>query len=151
MHAYAANEVGTGGKTPLHLWIIGVLSLLWNLVGAFDYLATQTKMESYMSNFTQEQLDYFYSIPAWAVSGWAIGVWGAVVGSVGLLLRKRWAEWAFCLSLVGMAVSTLHSFVLSNGAEIMGSGGVVFSLVIWVVAIFLYIYSRNQAKAGVLT
>jgi hypothetical protein len=151
MHAYASNEVGGRVKTPVHLWIVAVLSLLWNLVGAFDYLATQTKMESYMSQFTQEQLDYFYSIPAWAVSGWAIGVWGAVVGSVGLLLRKRWAEWAFCLSLVGMAVSTIHSFLLSNGLEIMGSGAVVFSLVIWIVAIFLYVYSRKQAKAGVLT
>jgi hypothetical protein len=151
MHAYASNEFGERVKTPVHLWIVAVLSLLWNLVGAFDYLATQTRMESYMSQFTQEQLDYFYGIPAWAVSGWAIGVWGAVVGSVGLLLRKKWAEWAFCLSLFGMAVSSIHSFLLSNGMEIMGSGAVVFSLVIWIVAIFLYVYSRKQAKAGVLT
>jgi hypothetical protein len=151
MHAYASNEVGGRVKTPVHLWIVAVLSLLWNLVGAFDYLATQTKMESYMGQFTQEQLDYFYSIPAWAVSGWAIAVWSGVVGSVGLLLRKKWAEWAFCLSLIGMAVSSLHSFLLSNGMEIMGSGAVVFSLVIWIVAIFLYVYSRKQAKAGVLT
>lgn len=151
MHAYASNEVGGRVKTPVHLWIVAVLSLLWNLVGAFDYLATQTRMESYMGQFTQEQLDYFYSIPAWAVSGWAIAVWSGVVGSVGLLLRKKWAEWAFCLSLLGMAVSSLHSFLLSNGMEIMGSGAVVFSLVIWIVAIFLYVYSRKQARAGVLT
>jgi hypothetical protein len=151
MNANASNEVGGRARTPVHLWIVAVLSLLWNLMGAFDYLATQTQMESYMSKFTQEQLDYFYSIPAWAVSGWAIAVWSSVVGSVGLLLRKRWAEWAFCLSLVGMAVSTIHSFFLSNGLEIMGGGAVLFSIVIWVVAIFLYVYSRNQAKAGVLT
>ena len=50
-----------------------------------------------------------------------------------------------------MAVSSLHSFLLSKGMEIMGAGAVVFSLVIWIVAIFLYVYSRKQARAGVLT
>ncbi|MCP4895894.1 MAG: hypothetical protein GY906_02880, partial [bacterium] len=35
--------------TPIHLWIVGVLALLWNAMGAFDYLATQLKLEFYMS------------------------------------------------------------------------------------------------------
>ena len=50
----------TGGetrrRTPVHLWIVGVLALLWNLMGAFDYLATQLELEFYMSGFTEEQL-----------------------------------------------------------------------------------------------
>ena len=151
MNANASNKGGVPSKTPLHLWVVGVLALLWNLVGAFDYLATQLKFESYMSQFTEAQLDYFYGFPKWAVSGWAFGVWGAVVGSIFLLLRRRWAVWAFGASLVGMVVSSIYSFLLSNGAEIMGGGGTVFTIVIWVVAIFLFIYARNQAKAGVLT
>lgn len=36
----------------------GVIAVLWNLVGVFDYLATQLKIESYMGNFTPEQLDH---------------------------------------------------------------------------------------------
>ena len=46
-------------KTPVHLWIVGALSLIWNAVGAFDYAATQYRIESYMSQFTAEQLEYF--------------------------------------------------------------------------------------------
>ena len=43
-------------KAPVHLWIVGGLSLLWNAFGAFDYLMTQLQVEAYMSQFTEEQL-----------------------------------------------------------------------------------------------
>ncbi len=86
---------GQTTKAPLHLWIVGVLAVLWNAIGAFDYSATQLRIEAYMSAFTPEQLEYFYSFPAWAVAAWAFGVWGALLGSIALLLRKAWAVWAF--------------------------------------------------------
>jgi len=137
-------------KTPVHLWIVGVLALLWNAMGAFDYLATHLQLEFYMSQFSEEQLAYFYGFPAWAVAGWAFGVWGAFAGSIGLLLRKKWSVWAFGISLAGMVVSSIYNLVLSNGAEIMGSGGMIFTAFIWVVAIFLFLYARVQANQGVL-
>jgi hypothetical protein len=138
------------GKVPIHVWIVGVLALLWNGMGAFDYLATQLKLDFYMSQFSEQQLVYFYGLPSWAVAAWAFGVWGSVVGTIGLLMRRRWAVWAFAVSLAGMALSSIYSFGISNGAEVMGTGGVIFSLVIWVVAIFLLIYSWSQSKTGVL-
>ena len=147
------NESSTGvarAKTPVHLWIVGVLALLWTLMGAFDYLATQLKLEFYMSQFNEEQLAYFTSFPAVAVAFWAFGVWGALVGAIGLLLRKKWAVWAFAVSIVGLLGTTIYNFGMSNGAEIMGSGAVTFTIVIWVVAIFLQVYACTQSKRGVL-
>ena len=78
----------SSAKTPVHLWIVSIVSLLWNAMGAFDYTATQMRLESYMSQFTAEQLDYFYSFPAWADSLWAIAVWSSLLGSMALLMRK---------------------------------------------------------------
>jgi hypothetical protein len=144
-------DAGAPGKTPVHLWIVGVLAFLWNLMGAFDYVATQFKLDFYMGQFSDEQLAYFYAIPPWAVAGWAFAVWGALAGAIGLLMRKKWALWAFVVSVIGMFFSTLHSFVLSNGAEIMGTGGVVFSVIIWAIAIFLVLYSRAMVNRGVLS
>ncbi len=137
-------------RTPVHLWIVAVLALLWNLVGAYDYLATQLKLEFYMSQFSEEQLAYFYGYPTWAVAGWAFGVWGAVAGSIALLMRRRWAVWAFAVSLAGMLVSFGYAFGLSDGAAMMGTGGMVFTAMIWAVAIFLLVYSWAQARRGVL-
>ena len=28
-------------KTPVHLWIVGIVTLLWNALGAANYLMTQ--------------------------------------------------------------------------------------------------------------
>ncbi len=77
-------------------------------------------------------------------------MWGAFVGSIGLLLRKRWAVWAFAASIAGMVVSSVYTFGLSEGVKIMGTGGAIFTAIIWVVAIFLLLYARAQAKRGVL-
>jgi hypothetical protein len=137
-------------KTPVHLWIVAIVSLLWNAMGAFDYLATKLRLEFYMSQFTPEQLDYFYAFPSWMVVAWAIGVWGSLFGSVALLLSKYHAVWLFGASILGLAISTLYNFVLTDGAEAMGSGGVVFTAVIWVIVLLLFFYARAMAKRGVL-
>ena len=138
-------------RAPRHLWVVGILSLLWNAMGAFDYLMTQTRNEKYMSSFTPEQLEYFYGFPAWVVAAWAIAVWGAVVGSVLLLARKRLAAPVFLVSFLAMLVTTIHNFVLTDGMVKMGGGGAVaFSAVIFAVALGLVLYSRAMRRRGVL-
>lgn len=137
--------------TPRHLWVIGIVSLLWNAMGAFDYLMTQTRNEQYMSQFTQEQLDYFYGFPAWVVSAWAIAVWAGVLGSILLLLRKGLAAPVFLLSFVAMTISTFHTVVLSNGVEMMGGAGpLLFTAAIFLVALGLVFYARKMRDRGVL-
>ena len=137
-------------KAPWHLWVIGIVALLWNAMGAFDYLATKLRLDWYMSAFSQEQLDYFYGFPAWAIACWAVGVWGALLGTVALLMRRAWAVWLYGASILGMLGTTLYNFVLTDGAALMGEGAVMFSVVIWVVALFLYFYSMAMARRRVL-
>ncbi len=149
-----SEQQGSEGavRAPWHLWVVGAVSLLWNAMGAFDYLMTQSRAEWYMGQFTPEQLDYFYSFPIWADAAWALGVWGAVLGSLALLLRRNWAVWLFGISIVGLVFTTIYNFVLTNGAELMGGGAAtwVFSILIWVITIALFFYARSMAKAGVL-
>jgi hypothetical protein len=120
-------------RRPMHLWVVGIVSL-----------------ESYISQFTPEQGAYFTSFPAWATSAWAFGVWGALAGSIGLLLGRSWAVWAFALSLAGLAVSTVYQFALTDAAGIMGNVGMIMTIVIWVVAILLLWYAVRQKQRGVL-
>ncbi len=127
-----------------------MLTLLWNAMGAFDYLMTQTQNEAYMSEFTPEQLEFFYNFPTWMVAFWALAVWGGVLGSILLLLRRGWAVPVFLVSLVCMVVTAFHNFVLANGMEIMGGVGAVFTIAIFAIAVFLYMYSKNMRTKGVL-
>ncbi len=145
------SETTAAVRVPKHLWIVGVISLLWNAIGAFDYLMTKTRNEVYLSRFTPEQLDYFFSFPAWAVATWALAVWGAVLGSVLLLLRRRPAVPVFAVSFVAMILTTIYNYVLSPGLKIMGgTGPLVFSFVIFLIALGLLLYARAMARRGVL-
>jgi hypothetical protein len=150
MNAIGSDAAAIRSRTPVHLWIVGVLALLWSLMGAFDYLATQLRLEFYMSQFTEQQLDYFYGFPAWAVAGWAIAVWAGLAGAVGLMCRRKWSVWAFAVSLAGMMVSSIYTLVLSRGTEMMGAGGTVFTVVVWAFSIFLLLYARAMATRRIL-
>lgn len=139
-------------KTPMHLWVVGVVSLLWNAVGAFDYTMTKLKIPSYMEAFTADQQAWFYSFPLWANVGWAVGVWASLLGSLLLLMRSRHAATAFVVSLVGLAVSSLYQFGMHSGdlQHLFGTFPMIFTAIIWVVLIALFVYARRQAAAGTL-
>jgi len=139
-------------STPKHLWVVGIIALLWSAMGVYDYLMTETKNESYMSQFTPEQLEFFYGFPTWAVAAWAIAVWGGLLGTVMLLLRKRYATQIFLVSLIAMVVVTIQNYILSNGLEVMGGiGPVVFTVLIFVISVFLFLYARAMGQRGILT
>lgn len=136
-------------KTPLHLWIVGGLSLLWNAFGAVDYTMTQTRNADYLAAFTPAQLAYFEAFPAWVDAAWAFGVWGALAGSLLLLLRSRYAVTAFAVSLAGLALSTVYQFTGPTPPP-MPEAAKYMTPVIWIAAIALLWYAWRQRTNGVL-
>ena len=140
----------TAAKPPWHLWVVGIVGVLWNAVGAMDYTMTQTRNGAYLKAVTPEMLAFIYSVPSWVVAAWAIGVWGGVVGMLLLLLRKRAAVPVLLASLVGATLTFVYDYLLSEGIEVMGSSGMAFAGMIIVIALSLYWYARVMRRRGVL-
>jgi hypothetical protein len=138
------------GRTPWHLWAVGLVGLLWNGFGAYDYLMTQTRGDAYLREMgmTDPQITYFQAMPAWMDAVWAIGVWGALLGTVLLLTRSRWAAPVFALSLAAFVMSLIYAYLLSNGSEVMGSTAAIMNLVVLAGVIFFAVYSWWAAKRG---
>lgn len=138
-------------KAPWHLWVVGIISLLWNSMGGVDYTMTKTRNAEWLKGFTPEQIAWFDSLPLWANLAWALGVWGAVAGSILLILRKGWAYPAFAVSFLGLAMSTVNQFVLADMPEGLDTpGGRAFTAFLWVVAIALVAYARQMRAKAVL-
>lgn len=138
-------------RTPAHLWIVGVLGILWNAFGAFNYTMTQTRNEAVMSGLTAAQRAYVESFPAWAEGAWALGVWGGLAGAVLLLMRSRYAVPVFAISLAGLAGTAIYQFALSSPPEEMVRGsGLILHLFIWAIALFLLLYSVRMRRRGLL-
>lgn len=144
-------------KTPWHLWVLGIVSLIWFAGGANDYVMTKTANVAYLGMAAESMgvsvdliLDYFNGYPLWATVCWALGVWGAVAGSLLLLLRSRFAFHAFAVSLIGLAGSTIYTFISDIPPEFATTGQLVFTVLIWVSVIGMAAYARAMTKAAVL-
>lgn len=139
-------------RAPFHLWIVGLLSLLWNAGGAYDYLMTQLGNAEYLAMLTEPQRALMDGRPMWFDAAWALGVWGSIVGSLLLLLRSRLATTAFGISILGLAASAVWSFGIAepSSLEVMGSFAAIFSLAIAVILFALFVYARRMQARGVL-
>lgn len=136
-------------RTPWHLWVVGVVGLLWNAFGCYDYTMTNLQGAPYLRSMgmTQPQIDYFNAMPAWMHGAWAVGVWGALLATVLLLARSKWAVWVYLASFVAVLVSLFYNFVLTDGAEIMGDQSAMM-FVIAAAALGFLLYSAWAAKRG---
>lgn len=145
-----ADATPQPARTPWHLWAVGALSLVWNSVGALDFVMTETRNRAYMDALTPGQREYFYGFPMWVVAAWGIAVWGGTLGSLMLLFRSRFAVPLFLASLAFMILTDLYTFALSNGLKVNGAGILVFSAVIFVIGLLLFAYSRSMCRRGVI-
>ena len=141
----------TSARTPVHLWIVGVVAALWNAIGATDYTMTQLRSPAIMAQMTPDQIAWLDSAPMVANASWAFGVWGGLFGSLLLLARSRYAVWAFILSLAGLAVNTLYQMTAPMPSGHMDSTmAIAFHVLIWAIAIFLLVYALRMRRNGVL-
>ena len=140
--------------TPWHLWAVGVISLLWNAFGGYDFVMSVTQGETYWraSGMTDAMVAYYNAMPTWMYVPWVLGVWGAVAGSVLLLMRNKLAVPAFALSLVG-AVGSL-AYGLANPMPPLPEAMAMMSYMPWVIAAIaavLAAYAWSVSKKGVLS
>jgi hypothetical protein len=140
-------------RTPWHLWAVGVISLLWNAFGGYDFIMSITQGETYWraSGMTDEMIAYYNAMPTWMYGPWVLGVWGAVAGSILLLMRSRYAVHAFALSLIGAVASLIYG-LLNPMPELPPAMAAMTYMpyVIALVAAFLLWYAWTMRKKGVL-
>ncbi len=145
-------------KTPMHLWIVGVLSLLWNAGGGGqNYLAVKSATPEYYAQQGEAigvsgdvVRAYMESYPLWANIAFGIGVWCAVLGSILLLFRSRFAAPAFALSLAGFLAGVIYQTINPiPGMDSMTLYWVMNTVIGLSIALFWY-YARRMTVAGVL-
>lgn len=95
----------TTNKPPVWFWIVSVVALIWNAMGIDHYLGQAYNTERWRSNFeTSEQIETALSHPSWLVAAFAIAVFAGALGSIALLLRKKWANGLLLLSLLAVII-----------------------------------------------
>jgi hypothetical protein len=139
-------------KTPWHLWLVGVVAVLFNSIGVFDFVMSMTQGDAYMTGagMTPEQIAHYQQMPAWMTVDWAIGVFGALAGSVLILLRNKLAWLVLAVSLAAFLLSLVYTYALTDGGKIMGPQMAITSAVIAGLLAFFVWYAWWMTRRGVL-
>lgn len=136
------------GRVPGWYWAAAAVALLWAAMGCYAYL-TQVSMDSgAMAQLPAEQREIWLAMPGWAVGAYAVAVWAALLGAVGLLVRRSWAKLAYAASVLGVVVQFGWTFLATPILRTMGPSAAAFPAFILVVAALLFWFSNLAAKRG---
>lgn len=141
---------------PKSIYVVGVLALLWNALGCYDYLMTRLRDTDYLAKMMptvdpNAMLAWVDAFPIWAQFGWGLGVWGGLLGAVLLLMRNRWAVPVFAASLFGAVLGLGYQILMAPplpGAE--SAINDIMPYVIILVALALFLFARAMRAKGVL-
>ncbi|HKR91151.1 hypothetical protein [Novosphingobium sp.] len=111
---------------------------------------TVSRNATYLAQVPPDTIDWLDSAPTWTLVPWALGVWGALAGSLLLLLRSRWAVAAFTVSLLGLAVNQVWQLLSNMPASMRTPANMGLSAAIWIIAMALLWYAARMQARGVL-
>lgn len=135
-------------KLPTWFWVVSGIALVWNLLGLMAYAGHMMLGPDDFAKMPEAERLLYESVPAWATGAFTLAVFGGVIGSIGLLMRKAWAGIAFIASLVGVILQQTHSFFLSNTFEVLGSAAMTGPIIVLIGAIALVWFSNMVKGKG---
>ena len=139
-------------KSAWHLWLVGLFAVLFNAIGVFDFVMNLAQGPQYLASagMTPEQVAHYQQMPGWMFVVWAVGVFGAFIASLLVLLRRRQAFAIFVVSLVAFLVSLLYHYALTNGGALMGRQMAITSAVIAGLLMLFSVYALVMTRRGLL-
>lgn len=132
-------------------WIIGIVALIWNLMGVYAYLQQAYMSAEDLAALPAEQQPLYENIPAWVTGAFAIAVFGGALACILLLMKKKLATTVFLISLIGIIFQMVYNVFMSKAMEVYGPGGIIMPVMVLVIGIFLWRYAKKQESTGVLS
>ena len=128
-------------KVPVWYWILGVVFLLWNIMGVSSFIMQATISKEALAAMPQAEQDLYTSYPSWTMALFAIAVFAGLLGAIGLLMRKKWARPAFLVSLLAIIPQMTYSIFFTNTAQVYGNQSYIMPVLVIVFGLVLVWYS----------
>ncbi|WP_299059733.1 hypothetical protein [uncultured Polaribacter sp.] len=132
-------------KPSKAFWAIGILALLWNLMGVSAYLfQTLATDEMIASMPPEQQAEMMVEHPAWLTAVFALAVFGGVLGCIFFLVKKKLSYYLFLLS--GICATIQQVYILMD----IDLSMYVMPILVILVCLFLIWYSKKCIADGIL-
>jgi hypothetical protein len=109
-------------SSPPPAWfrIAALVGLVWNGFGVAMYLSAVGVFGDPSAGMSDAERQAAESIPAWIMGAFAAGTFSGVIGCLGLVLRKAWAQPVLIFSLVALLILEGWIMFLSGALEVFG-------------------------------
>ncbi len=125
-------------------WVIVGIALVWNILGSINFFAQMNP--DVLATYRESERAIVEGRPVWATVGFALAVFGGVIGCFLLLIRKSASLYLFTASLAGVIVTLIHALSVRIDFGLGEILGII--LMPLVVAGFLIWYSRLVMGKG---
>ena len=134
-------------RAPTHLWVVGLLLVLWNGWGLALAIGTQTDR---MPTIDPAASAFFEDQPLWLGLVADLGPLAGIAGSVALLLQSRWAARLFAGQAVILTLSNAYEIAIGRSLLLNNPTARGATLVLAAVLVGQIVYAHLMARRGVL-
>ena len=121
----------TSVSIPAWYWLVAVACLLFEGAGAYLF-ANSLSLDP--ATLPLDQRAVFEATPQWMTIAWAIAIGAGLLGAIGLLLKRRFAEPLLLISLIAVAVQFSGIFLVRQLRELTPEDHLVVPIVILLLA-----------------
>jgi len=142
--------MNSNNTVPAPKWftIFAILALLWNLLGVMAFYMQVNMTSEALSALSEAEQALYTNYPQWALLAFAVAVFGGVLGSLLLVLKKSLAGPVLLLSLVGVLIQMGHSIFIAKAYAVQGTGVLVMAVALVVIAVYLVMLAGKAKKSG---
>ena len=142
----------TPKNTKTSFLIVGIIFLLWNLIGCLMYVLNKmTSVEKVAETQGPVMAAALEAYPAWATGANAIAVWVGLIAAICLLMRKKIAFPLFILSLIAAIICFIPTFTEPLFAEATGGTHWVMPMIVVLLGLVEIWWTRRKISDGLIS
>ena len=134
-------------KIPKWFWVLVVIFLLWNIMGILSFFGHTFITEEALAKLPENERALYGDYPFWTTIIFAIATFGGLIGSIGLILKRKWSKLFFIISFLAIVPQMIHNVFFTKSIEVYGTAqAVTMPVLVVFIGAFLIWFSNYSIK-----
>jgi len=135
-------------KSPSWFMVVVIILLIWDLLGIMSFVMQTMMKDQMMAAMSDEEREIFLNTPFWHTIVYFVAVVSATLGSIGLIMKRKWAKPLFIISLISVIVQMSFSLFVLGYLELKGFNAAIFPIILVIIGAYQVVLADKATKKG---